>query len=268
MSVSNDFAAKVHYRIGKTFRGRPQNKRLANPRELYVIGHVPNNYSIWRASRYDAGFASEGGGFRRGQDSQHFDSKGQDVEIEMPVFLEETIADTQKSIEFQIPVRKEGISSYLKKRLNVKIPRGVADGERIRLKGQGAPSIGGGDPGDLYCHIRLVPHPLFDAQGNNLIITVPIAPWEAVLGAKITVPTLDGSINLTLAANSQTGKKLRVKGKGLPGKTGTGDLYAVLKIVIPPSSNEAALTLWRNLSTTTDFDPRSEWSEQERGKKT
>jgi curved DNA-binding protein len=144
--------------------------------------------------------------------------------------------------------------------LNIKIPKGVTEGERIRLKGQGGPAIGNGQNGDLYLHIRLVPHPLYDVEGHNLIITVPIAPWEAILGTKIEVPTLSGNINLTLPANSQTGKRLRIKGKGLVSKTGVGDLYAVIKIVVPEQFDEETRQLWETLSNKTKFNPRSEWS--------
>ena len=119
--------------------------------------------------------------------------------------------------------------------------------------------MGDGKNGDLYLHIRLVPHPLFDVEGHNLIITVPITPWEAVLGTKVEVPTLTGSIKLTLPPNSQTGKRLRVKGKGLVSKTGMGDLYALLKIVIPEQSDDEARQLWETLAKNTAFNPRSEW---------
>jgi curved DNA-binding protein len=135
------------------------------------------------------------------------------------------------------------------------------DGERIRLKGQGVSGIGEGASGDLYLRIRLVPHPLFDVEGHNLIITLPIAPWEAALGGKVTLPTLSGKIQLTIPANSQSGQRLRVKGKGLPSKQLQGDLYAVLKVVMPPLNNESAKDQWQKLAEIAPFDPRAEWSE-------
>ncbi len=187
-------------------------------------------------------------------------ARGQDAEIELPVFLEDTIIDKQRSIEYSISVHDGGQVKQLKKHLNVKIPKGVRDGERIRLKGQGAPSSAGGESGDLYLHIRLVPHPLFDVQGDNLLITVPLAPWEAALGTKITLPTLTGKINLTIAPNTPAGKKLRIAGKGLQRKSRKGDLYAIIKIVIPAKSNVEAQRLWRELSSKANFDPRAEWS--------
>ncbi len=206
-------------------------------------------------------FGGRGTDFRQAGGFQQDHYRGQDVEIEMPVFLEETMATNVKTVEFHIPTYEDGRVSQIKKHLKVKIPVGVMDGERIRVKGQGAPGHGDGAAGDLYLHIRLVPHPLFDVQGHNLIVTVPVAPWEAALGAKVTVPTLDGKISLTITPNSQTGKKLRIKGKGLKGKNVTGDLYAILKVVMPAAADEKTRQLWRELAKTASFDPRLEWSQ-------
>lgn len=186
--------------------------------------------------------------------------RGQDAELEMPIFLEDTLDETSKLVEYSIPVYENGQVRDTKKSLKVKIPVGVIDGERIRLKGQGGPGQGGGPNGDLYLHIRLVPHPLFDVEGHNLVVTVPLAPWEAALGAKVTVPTLSGKINLTIAAGSQSGQKLRIKGKGLASKTGKGDLYALLKVVMPPSCSAEQKNLWQSLADKSAFDPRAEWS--------
>ncbi len=205
-----------------------------------------------------------GGGQRTRQSSKGsgFGGRGQDVEIEMPIFLEDTLSTESKKIAYQLP-RYDLNGSRLadiKKNLNVKIPAGVVDGQRIRLKGQGGPAIGEGLNGDLYLRIRLVPHPLFDIEGHNLIITVPLAPWEAALGTKITMPTLSGKIQLTIPKNSQSGKRLRIKNKGLKTQTGYGDLYAVLNVVMPPEVNETTEKLWQELATKVKFDPRKEWS--------
>jgi len=208
------------------------------------------------------------GGFNTGQgsergprnSSEYFTSKGQDAEIEVPMFLEDTLLDHEKTIQFSIPSLENGQVVHKSKTLKVKIPAGVNDGERIRLKGQGGIGHGKGPNGDLYLHIRLVPHPLFDVQAHNLILTVPIAPWEAALGAKITVPTLTGKINLSVKPNSQTGQKLRIKGKGLKTRTEQGDLIAVLKVVMPESTNEQDESLWQQLAQSHTFDPRNQWS--------
>lgn len=195
-------------------------------------------------------------------DAGSFGFRGQDVEIEMPVFLEETISDTSKPVQYDLPSAEPGQTGPVRKSLKVTIPAGVVDGQRIRLKGQGVPGQGDAPAGDLYLHIRLVPHPIFDVEGHNLVVTVPIAPWEAALGAKVTVPTLDGKINLTIAAGSQSGQKLRVKGKGLVGKPGRGDLYAVLNVVMPDSTNPETDELWQALAKKAAFDPRRQWEKK------
>lgn len=224
----------------------------------------------WRSSSNHSGDFSDffesifGAAGSRGPHAHHetrFSFRGQDIETELPIFLEETLSDEKKTISFQLPhydTNGQRLAD-VKKTLNVKIPKGVTEGERIRLKDQGGPGIGEGQNGDLYLHIRLVPHPLFDVEGHNLTITVPIAPWEAILGTKIEVPTLSGNINLTLPANSQTGKRMRIKGKGLTSKTGMSDLYVLLKIVVPEQTDEETRQLWKTLSEKTLFNPRSEW---------
>ena len=137
----------------------------------------------------------------------------------------------------------------------------MTDGERIRLKGQGGPGVGGGANGDLYLIIRFAPHPKFDVEGHDLVITVPVAPWEAALGTKVQVPTLTSKLNLTVRPDSQCGQRLRIKGHGLADKKGQrGDLYAQLKVVMPKESDEAAKALWQELAEKAAFDPRAQWS--------
>jgi curved DNA-binding protein len=212
--------------------------------------HFSGDFSDFFNSVFGAGFEDMG---------RAAPLRGNDVEIEMPVFLEETLTDCEKPVAYEAPVMENGQVRRQRKNLKVTIPAGTADGERIRLKGQGMPGAGGGPAGDLYLHIRLVPHPLYDIEGRNLTITVPVAPWEAALGAKVIVPTLSGRINLTVAQGSQSGHRLRVRGKGLPGKAGPGDLIAVLKVVMPPPGGDDVAGLWRELAGKAHFDPRAEW---------
>jgi curved DNA-binding protein len=189
-------------------------------------------------------------------------TRGQDIEVELPVFLEETLKENLKTVEFVIPADPVSQTHASKKHLKVKVPQGVMDGERIRLKGQGRPGFNGGAAGDLYLHIRVVPHPLFDVSGHDVTITVPLAPWEAALGAKITVPTLEGKISLTIPANTQSGHKMRLKGKGLKTKTLTGDMYAVVKVVMPTEASEEGKRMWKELAASEAFEPRKEWSDK------
>lgn len=187
--------------------------------------------------------------------------RGQDLEMELPVFLEALVGNAPQHLAYKVPcfdAQGQRLADE-EKSLKVSLPPGIGDGELIRLKGQGGRGVGNGAQGDLFVRVRLVPHPLFDVEGRDLIVTVPVAPWEAALGAKVEVPTLAGSIKLKIPANSQGGTKLRIKGNGLPGKAGPGDLYAMLKVVMPATMNEEQKALWQSLAERAAFDPRSHW---------
>lgn len=214
--------------------------------------------NIFGGGRARQGF-NQGG--RQFDGSEDFNStRGRDIEVDMALFLEDTQTDASRTIEYNLPHYDEnGRQGEVRKTLKVKIPAGVADGERIRLKGQGGPGFGKGPAGDLYLRIRLVPHPMFDVSGQDLTVTVPLAPWEAALGGKVTVPTLSGKISLSISPNSQTGQRLRIKGQGLKNRKSQGDLYALLKIVMPTQSSKEAELLWKELAEKAHFNPRSEW---------
>lgn len=257
--VLKDSAKRAEYDEIRQYAGRPQGSR---PPPGSAGGHGggqnQRDFEDFFSSIFGEGRGPQAGDFGG---RQPFSQRGQDIETELPVFLEDTLSEVSKEISYHLPYYdSQGRVTEVNKNLKVKIPAGVTDGARIRLKGQGGLGIGQGASGDLYIRIRLVPHPLFDVEGHNLIITVPIAPWEAALGAKVTVPTLAGKIQLTIPANSQSGQRMRIKGKGLPGKQMQGDLYAVLKVVMP-SSNETIKDQWRQLAELAPFDPRAEWSE-------
>ena len=226
----------------------------------------------WQSSA-GAGFDPSGAGYsdffeslfsgaRQGRGRPARASRGQDVEIDLPVLLEDIVGTEAKSISFRLPQHDQygQVIGETSKSLNVKIPPGVTDGERIRLKGQGAAGVGKAPAGDLYLRVRLVPHSLFDVDGYNLVITVPLAPWEAALGATVEVPTLTGAIQMRIPAYSQNGKKMRIPGKGLPSKTGQGDLFAVLKVMMPEAADKEVEQLWQQLAEKASFDPRAKWS--------
>ncbi|HEY9033949.1 MAG TPA: DnaJ C-terminal domain-containing protein [Pseudomonadales bacterium] len=252
--VLHDTDKRAEYDQLRQYGGRQQGAGFEPPPGWQSAGdaHFSGDFSDFFNQMFGGA-----GGFQQRADSGLF--RGQDVELEMPLFLEDTLGDISKSVSYRVPVvDAHGRMVYSNKSLKVKIPAGVVDGERIRLKGQGAPGPDGGQPGDLFLHIRLVPHPLFDVDGHDLYITVPVAPWEAALGEKITLPTLTGKIQLRIPPASQGGQKLRIKGKGLAGK---GDLYAVLKIVIPERHSAETESLWRQLAEKAAFDPRRQWSQ-------
>lgn len=197
---------------------------------------------------------------RQGYSRQHFARRGEDIEMGLPVFLEEAHRGETRTISFRVPQFDDNRQlTYQDKTLKVKIPAGVIDGERIRLKGQGAPGIGDAPAGDLYLQIQFAEHPLYSVQGATLTMTVPITPWEAMLGTRLEIPTLDGKVNLAVPANSQNGARLRLKGKGLGRDGKQGDLYVVLGVTLPPTASDKERQLWQQLSEASDFDPRENW---------
>ncbi len=209
---------------------------------------------------FESMFGQSRHGSRHGFSRQHFTERGEDIELGLAVFLEEAFRGDSRTIRYEVPFfNEQGLLSRQVKTLKVKIPPGVTDGERIRLKGQGAPGIGDAPPGDLYLVIQLAEHPLYTVEGPDLSITVPLAPWEAALGASVTVPTLDGAIRLSIPPNSQTGKKLKIKGRGLGKEGDRGDLYAILSVVMPDGDEPGCEELWQQLREKSAFDPRAGW---------
>ena len=140
--------------------------------------------------------------------------------------------------------------------LSVRIPRGVTEGQRIRLSGQGGAGAAGGPAGDLYLTVAYAAHPLFRAEGRDVHLKLPVAPWEAALGATVSVPTLGGKVDLKVPRGSRAGRTLRLKGRGLPGRP-NGDQYVALEIVAPPADTPEAEALYRKMAESMDFDPRA-----------
>jgi len=187
------------------------------------------------------GFSRRAGGGRRG-----FSMPGEDYEATANLSLEEAAHGT----EIELDLRGQ--------RTRVRVPKGAVDGQRLRVRGKGGPGIAGGPPGDLYLTIRLRPHPLFKPAGHDLYVELPLAPWEAVLGAEVEVPTLDGRVKLAVRPGSRAGQKLRLAGKGLPKPGGgVGDLYCVLQIVTPTSLSEEEKALYEKLRSISNFNPRA-----------
>ncbi|MFP4138064.1 MAG: DnaJ C-terminal domain-containing protein [Halomonas sp.] len=206
--------------------------------------------------------------FGRGRTGQHrsagggrsggFGLRGEDLHHRLAIFLEEAYSGVEKSISLGVPeVDERGRVVHRERTLNVKIPPGVAPGQKIRLRGQGGPGVGGGEPGDLYLEIAIAPHPRYKVEGKDVYSELPIAPWEAALGTTIPVQTLGGSVNLKIPEGAQAGQKLRLKGRGLPGKP-AGDHYVVLRVVMPRKLSPRARELFAELAEEAAFDPRRE----------
>jgi len=172
---------------------------------------------------------------------------GEDYEIPVRLSLEEAASGTERTVQLD-----SGAS------FTARIPRGATDGQRLRLRGKGGAGVNGGPAGDLYLTIALEPHALFRPSGHDLDIEVPLAPWEAALGAEVQIPTLEGHVTMKVPAGSKAGQKLRLSGKGLPKPGGgAGDLYALLSIALPATLTEAEKKLYEQLRASSGFDPRA-----------
>lgn len=176
---------------------------------------------------------------------------GQNYEGSMTITLEEAFSGTTKQLQVPSQDDPQGGMQTLK----VKVPAGIKSGQQIRLAGQGAHGMNGGPRGDIYITITVSKHPLFDVVDNDIYLTLPVTPWEAALGASVTVPSLAGKIELKIPAGSQGGQKLRIKGRGLPGKE-PGNQYVLLKIITPPATTPAAVELYEKMATVMPFNPR------------
>ena len=176
--------------------------------------------------------------------------KGNDIDVTMQLTLEDAYKGGAKTISLQ-----SGNGQV--RNLEVKIPAGVKNGARIRLAGQGEPGNGkDAKPGDLYLHVSLLPHPLFSLDDNDVVYELTVAPWEAVLGAKVRVPTLDGEIELNIPPGSGSSKKFRLRGKGLGAGTGKGDQFVRLAINVPSSLTDEEKELWEKLRDIAAASPR------------
>jgi curved DNA-binding protein len=239
----------------------------------------------WRSGSGAENFEFGGTGFSdffeqffggRGGTVQPETEKGQDVEGVIMVTLEEAISGSVRPIS----VRRNTVCAEcggsgtqgrrpcpacggagqvtVTQHHNVKIPPGVRDGQRLRVSGRGEPGPGGGPPGDLFLRVRLASHPDFRVEGSDLYYDLELAPWEAALGTSVPVPTLNGSVNIKIPPATQTGNRLRVRGRGLPGRDKEpGDLYVVARIQMPTEIGEREKALWEQLARESHFNPRS-----------
>ena len=184
--------------------------------------------------------------FGRGARGRHVPLRGKDYEVAVRLSLEDAWRGTERRLQLG------------GNEIRARIARGATDGQRLRLAGKGGPGANGGPPGDLYLHVQIEPHPLYQVNGHDLDIEVPVAPWEAALGAAVDIPTLEGQVNMKVPPGSNSGQKLRLAGKGLPRPgDGAGDLYAVLRIVTPATLTEREKKLFEELREASRFEPRS-----------
>jgi curved DNA-binding protein len=197
-------------------------------------------------------FGQRPGARGRGGGARGFAMAGDDQLASIEIDLEDSFRGGTQTIELK------GLQPGEQNRtLKITIPAGIIEGQRIRLAGQGSPGQGGGPSGDLFLEVRFRKHRLFTADGRDVTLTLPIAPWEAALGATVQTPTLAGTVDLRIPPNAKSGQRMRLKGRGLPGST-PGDQYVVLKIVLPPADSPQARELYERMQRELPFDPRAE----------
>jgi curved DNA-binding protein len=208
-------------------------------------------------SFFDELFARQGRPSPNMRPGRGFNAPGQDHHAKIVIDLSEAYNGGSRDFTLRAPeMGPRGQVVMQERSIRVSIPKGVTDGQHIRLAGKGSPGVGQGKAGDLYLEVAIKDEPKHRVEGRDVYMDLPVTPWEAALGGRITAQTPSGKVELTVPKHAQSGKKMRLKGRGIPGKR-AGDLYAVLKIVIPPDESEKARDLYQQLAREMDFNPRA-----------
>lgn len=217
--------------------------------------HGDSQFSFDDADLADL-FAGMAGGRHPG--GGHIRMPGQDYDVSTRISLAEAYNGTEVELSLSMPEPDaQGRLHRVPRTFKVRIPKGATDGQRLRLAGRGGKGLNGGRDGDLYLNITLHPHPLFRVNGHDLYLDLPLAPWEAALGASIEVPTLAGAVRLKVPPNTQAGQQLRLPGRGLPKPQGkSGDLFVIAQIVMPSAASDVEHGLFEQLAKASTFNPR------------
>jgi len=206
----------------------------------------------------------QAGQHRRGQGGERIGMPGQDYEVTVHISLEDAYRGTEVDLQLTVPEYDEnGFLHRVARAFKARIPKGATDGQRLRVAGKGGRGFNGGRDGNLYLNIALHPHPLFRVSGHDLYLDLPLAPWEAVLGAAVEVPTLGGPVRLKVPAGTHAGQQLRLAQRGLPKpKTGVGDLFVIPQIVVPTVTSEHERALFKQLADGSTFNPRGHFEQE------
>jgi curved DNA-binding protein len=282
-------ARKYHPDVSKDPDAEARFKELG---EAYAVLKDPEKRaaydqvgSQWKAGQdfqpppgWDAGFEFSGRDSGNGMDHSDFfealfgrhaagaqrpgmHARGQDHHAKVLIDLEDAYRGAQRSISLRMPeLDGQGHVTMRERKLDVSIPKGIHAGQHLRLVGQGELGYGEGPAGDLYLEVGFNAHRQFRVDGRDVLLDLPLAPWEAALGCSLVVPTPEGSVQLTVPANSAAGRQLRLKGKGIPGKP-PGDLYAVLDVVLPPADTESRKAAYGEMAKAFEFNPRPSMKE-------
>ena len=282
-------ARKYHPDVSKEADAEARFKELGEAYEVLKDAEKRAAYdqlgSNWKGGQefrpppdWNAGFEFSGGGFTGGDAADYSDffaslfgrdfrtggagrapphAKGEDHHAKVLVDLEDTYQGATRTITLRVPgMDAQGHLINRERVLNVTIPKGIREGQHIRLSGQGGAGNAEGNAGDLYLEIEFRPHPLYRVDGRDLYLDLPVTPWEAALGATVKVPTLGGIVELKIPEGSASGRKMRLKARGIPGNP-PGDCYVILSIALPPADTEAAKDLYRKMAHDLDFNPRT-----------
>ena len=217
------------------------------------------DYSDFFESLFGRGFRSGAAGMGGGRtSSRNWQMRGEDSHAKVHIDLEDAYQGANRSLSLRsTELSEDGRPHVVERTLNVKIPKGVREGQNIRLQGQGSPGIGGGAAGDLYLEIAFNPHAHFKVEGRDVSIELPISPWEAALGSRVQVPTPVGTVDLKIPVSASSGKRMRLKGRGIPTQE-PGDFYVTLEIVLPEHISEEEKALYEALQKQAgSFNPRS-----------
>lgn len=238
----------ANWKAGQDFRPPPNWTRGQRETQSHTRHGHPGDFSEFFETLFGGGFR---GGYRQSYQGRGYDARAQ---IEIPI--QTAYAGATQPLAFQVTeLDEQGVPKTYEKRLNVRIPKGVSAGQHIRLAGQGGEGLGGGPRGDLYLEVQFVPHRIYRTEGKDVYLDLPIAPWEAALGATVQAPTPAGTVDLKIPPNSHGGQKLRLKGRGIPSRI-PGDLYIILQIALPPADTERSKEFYRSMAKELAFNPR------------
>ena len=250
--LSDPAKRKKYDQLGANWQNPQADRRSSGGQEFNFGGTGFSDFF----EQYFSGASRQGSSNSGGPTASRRPRRGADIEGDILATLEEVMQGAVRPISLQTTHSATGkVETHS---FQVRIPAGVTDGKRIRVTGQGESGSGGAEAGDLYLRVRHAAHPDFHTEGHDLYHELDLAPWEAVLGTELSVPTLDGPIKLRIAAGSENGHQLRVRGRGLPkGKTGErGDYFAILTVHLPTSIDAAEREAWEKLRASSSFNPR------------
>ena len=252
----------ANYKAGQDFRPPPEWAS----RQQSSAGGFEDGPGADHSEFFDSLFRGMGGGrgggggqsYRSRNSAEMFDMHGQDQHARIQINIEDSYRGATRTLQLRVPQETaDGRVQMHDRTIEFVIPKGIRAGQHIRLAAQGAPGIGQGAAGDLYLDVEVLPHPLYRADGHDVYMDLPVSPWEAALGAEVEAPTPTGHVEVKIPAGSVAGRKLRLKGRGLPGKT-PGDFYFVLQIALPSADTDAAKQAYADLSAAfKPFNPRA-----------